>query len=275
MSFLSISTWSLHRKIGPLRRHVWDEDEKKICVDIENQPEHIELEALPAILADKGFKAVEICHFHFPSTEPAYLEVLRQACERSYLTIHTLLVDYGDLSSTDESRIRADMAFIKEWIEVAYAVGAKYVRVIAGKSEPTDGAALRRVSQHLNELVIYAQPFNIGIITENFQALTSEADNCLYLVQQSIEQVKLITDFGNFNGPSKYNDLAKTLPYSVSVHAKPDFDVNGIPDQTEFEKCLDILNDQSYNGPITLIYDGPGDMWSGIARVRKIVEPFL
>src|SRR5690625_6923520 len=77
MSYLSISTWSLHRKLGPLRWHIWDEAEKKIRVDIENQPEHIELEALPTILADKGFKAVEICHFHFPSTDPAYLQDLR------------------------------------------------------------------------------------------------------------------------------------------------------------------------------------------------------
>jgi len=136
MSYLSISTWSLHRKLGPLRWHIWDEAEKKIRVDIENQPEHIELEALPTILADKGFKAVEICHFHFPSTDPAYLQVLREACQQACLTIHTLLVDYSDLSSPDESRIQADMTFIKEWIEVAYAVGATYVRVIAGKSEP-------------------------------------------------------------------------------------------------------------------------------------------
>lgn len=275
MSYLSISTWSLHRKLGPLCWHVWDESEKKIRVDIENQPEHIKLVELPAILASKGFKAVEICHFHFPKTDLTYLKTLQQACQQAHLTMHTLLVDYGDLSSSDDSRIQADMAFIKQWIDVAHAVGAKYVRVIAGKSDPTDGAALKRVSQYLSELVAYAQPLDVGIITENFQALTSNAENCLYLVQQSNEQVKFITDFGNFNGPSKYNELAKILPYSVSVHAKAQFDTNGMPNQAEFEKCLHVLNDQHYDGPITLIYDGPGDMWLGIERVRKIVEPFL
>lgn len=113
------------------------------------------------------------------------------------------------------------------------------------------------------------------MVTENFRTLTSKVDNCIHLIDHSNQKVRLITDFGNFSGSTKYEDLEKTLPYSDSVHAKANFDVDGMPDKEEFKKCLDLLSKVNYNGPITLIYDGPGDMWEGINRVRKIVESYL
>ncbi len=50
---------------------------------------------------------------------------------------------------------------------------------------------------------------------------------------------------------------------------------DGIPDKEEFRRCLDLLKQANYNGPIVIIYDGPGDMWEGIERVKKIVEAYL
>ena len=85
----------------------------------------------------------------------------------------------------------------------------------------------------------------------------------------------MITDFGNFKGSAKYEELATILPYSKSIHAKAHFDADGIPDEEEFRKCLELLPQANYDGPISLIYDGPGDMWEGIDRVRKIVEDYL
>ncbi|MBS4177356.1 sugar phosphate isomerase/epimerase family protein [Lederbergia citrea] len=275
MSYLSLSTWSLHRNLGPLHWTVWDEGEKKHRVQIEPQPETVKLVDLPAVLASKGFKAFEICHFHFPNTESDYLQALRSACKEANIKLHTLLIDYGDLTTDDEVRRDADMQFIKEWIDIAGAVGAERVRVIAGDADPGDEEALARSSHYLNELVEYGKTKGVGIITENFRSLTSTADNCLEIVRSSNEQIGLTTDFGNFGGPTKYEEIAKILPYSESVHAKANFDSEGLPDEEEFRKCLDLLAPANYDGSLTLIYDGPGDMWEGIDRVRKIVETYL
>lgn len=275
MSYLSISTWSLHRELGPLHWNVWNGDEKKIQVRTEEQPENIKLVDLPATLDAQGFGAVEICHFHFQRTDRAYLEQLKSAFAMTDIEFHTLLIDYGDISSPDEIRRSADVNFIKKWIRIASIVGAKRVRVITGKANPEDREALVRVSNHLNELADYAKSFGVHVNTENFQALTSDVENCIYLIEHSQHHLKLITDFGNFSGVTKYDDLEKILPYSDSIHAKAQFDDRGIPNGQEFRKCLDLLSKVKYNGPITLIYDGPGDMWAGINRVRKIVESYL
>ena len=154
-------------------------------------------------------------------------------------------------------------------------MGAERVRVIGGDSDPEDQEALTRSSRHLNELVEYAENVGVRIVTENFRSLTSTAANCIQLYRNCEEQIGMIADFGNFGGSTKYEELAMILPYSESVHAKPNFDSDGVPDEDEFRKCLDLLADANYNGPITLVYDGPGDMWEGIDRVRKIAETYL
>lgn len=273
MSHLSISTWSLHRHLGPLRWTIWDEEEKTHKTNIDPQPELTTLLQLPAMLAEKGFKSVEICHFHFPSTEIDYLTQLRNALEEAGISLHTLLLDYGDISSPDDERTNADIELIKQWIDVASEVGAKQIRIIGGDASPDDKSALERSSHHLQELVNYAKDRHVRIVTENFRSLTSTAANCIQLVKES--DVGLTADFGNFTGEEKYEELAAILPFSTSVHAKPHYDSEGIPDEAELRRCLDLLAPANYNGPINIIYDGPGDMWEGIQRVQKIVENYL
>ncbi|MBS4199876.1 sugar phosphate isomerase/epimerase [Bacillus sp. FJAT-49732] len=275
MSYLSISTWSLHRNLGPLNWTVWDDEKKSHMVQVEPQPETTTLLELPAILASKGFEAIEICHFNFPRTDPDYLQELKMACNEAGITFNTLLLDYGDITSDDEIRRNADIHLIKKWIDIASVAGARQIRIIAGDASPDNDVALERSSEILNNLIEYANKLDVRIITENFHSLTSTADNCIQLVKNTNEELGLIADFGNFKGETKYKEIEKLLPYSQSVHAKPEMDSEGIPDEDEFRNSLELLVATNYNGPINLIYDGPGDMWEGIERVRKVVESYI
>jgi len=265
----------LHRNLGPLNWTTWNDEQKSHVVQVESQPELTNLLELPSILASKGFKAIEICHFNFPSTDPDYLQKLKNACTEANISFNTLLLDYGDITSDDEVRRNADINLIKKWIEIASKTGAKHIRIIAGDSSPNNEAALERSSDILNNLIEFAKGLGVRIITENFHSLTSTADNCIRLVKNCNEELGLIADFGNFKGEMKYEEIENILPFSQSVHAKPEMDSEGIPDEDEFRKCLDRLVATNYNGPINIIYDGPGDMWEGIERVKKIVESYL
>ncbi|NOU97750.1 TIM barrel protein [Paenibacillus sp. LMG 31456] len=275
MSYLSISTWSLHRLLGPLRWTEWDANSLAHTTRIQEQPEALTLLELPVEAARRGYKAIEVCHFHFPSKEAAYLAQLREAFSAAGISFDTLLLDYGDLTAVDVIRREADFNLIRSWIDIAAAAGAKQIRVIAGDAQPADEEAIRRSAEALSELADYASTQGVRVITENFRALTSTAESCLKIVEQAGAQVGLITDFGNFKLPSKYEEFAMTLPYSVSVHAKAQYDENGIPDETEFVSCLDTLKAADYKGAVVLIYDGPGDMWEGLERIRAIVQPYL
>ncbi|MFC5448557.1 sugar phosphate isomerase/epimerase family protein [Paenibacillus aestuarii] len=275
MPFLSLTSWSLHRNLGPLRWTRWDERNRSQITVAQEQPELIKLLELPAIVANKGFKSLEICEFHFPDTSEGYLQKLRESFAEAGVRFYTLLIEYGDISSPDAARRQSDIDWIKGWIDIAARAGAERVRVIAGDAEPGDEQALQRSADALRELSKYADTVGVRVVTENFHLLTSVADNCLALLSACGEQLGLTSDFGNFKGDGKYSELAKTIPLSESIHAKAQTDADGIPEESDFIRCLQIAKEAGYEGPITLVYDGPGDMWAGIERVRRLAAPYL
>ncbi len=275
MSYLSVSTWSLHRLLGPLHWTIWDAEASTHRTNVQDQPQLLTLLNLPGEAAKRGYQAVEVCHFHFPSTETAYLEQLRQAFSDAGVSLDTLLLDYGDLTATDEVRLAADRSLYRQWIDIASLCGAKQIRLIAGEAQPADDTATRRSAAALSELAKYAASRNVRVITENFKQLTSTGENCLKLLALTGDAVDMITDFGNFSEPAKYEEIAMTVPYSVSVHAKAAYDGSGFPDEAEFIRCLESVAATDYDGAFVLIYDGPGDMWEGLDRIKHIVEPYI
>lgn len=272
MSYLSLSTWSLHRNLGPLRWTVWNEETGAQDTSVQEQPLLHTLLELPAEAAKRGYQAVEVCHFHFPSTEPAYLAQVKQAFEQAGLSFDTLLLDYGDLTSSDPRRAEADLAYIRQWIDTASLSGAKQIRVVAGEAPPTDNEAISLSAARLSKLAEYGRTVGVTVITENFKALTSTGASSMKLLGEWGEHAATITDFGNFRGALKYEEIAQTTPFSVSVHVKPQYDANGYPDEAELRQCLDSVSSAGFNGAYVLIYDGPGDMWEGLERVKKLVS---
>lgn len=275
MSYLSLTSWSLHRSLGPLQMNRWDTSLQRVVTDSVAQPTVTPLTDLPNVMASHGIGALDICHFHFPDTSPAYLAALRESLAQAGVTFDTLLIDYGDISSSDSARRTSDVAFIESWIDVAQKVGAKRVRVVAGEAPAEDRAALVRSAEALAHLIAYADARGVGVITENFRALSATADNCLYLVNACHQKLGLIADFGNCKAANKLAELTRILPAAVEVHAKGQYDAYGMPDAPELRSCLSLLAAADFNGPITLVYDGPGDEWAGIGRVQAIVEEYL
>ncbi|MCA0754348.1 sugar phosphate isomerase/epimerase [Paenibacillus sp. N4] len=275
MAYLSVSTWSLHRLLGPQRLTVWDAESSTHQLSIQDQPQRHTLLELPNEAASRGYQALEICHFHFPATDNDYLEQLKHSFETAGISFDTLLLDYGDLTEPDEQKRMADTAYIRSWIDVAALAGAKQIRIIAGEASPTDHAAIRQAASALKELAAYASPKGVRVITENFKPLTSTAASSLMLLETAGPEVGFITDFGNYRGPGKVEEIASTAGRSVSIHCKPNYDENGYPDADTFLSYLTEVQNTGYNGSYVLIYDGPGDMWEGLERIKTLVVPFI
>lgn len=277
MPYLSLTTWSLHRNLGPLRWTRWDEEKKGTqSTDINVQPETISLLELPAYIADKGYRSLDICHFQIPDTSEDYLRQLRSSLEETGIRLYTLLIDYGDISSENPARRKSDIEWMMQWIDIAALAGAERVRIIAGDADPANRTALARSIESLRFLCDYASGKGVRIVTENFRPLSSSADNCLALLDACGDRLGLIADFGNFKGPQKkYEELQKIVPRSESIHAKALTDMQGLPDREEFLECMEIVKQSGFEGPITIVYDGPHDMWEGIERVKELATPFL
>lgn len=164
---------------------------------------------------------------------------------------------------------------MRHWIDAAALGGARQIRIVAGEAHGSDNTALAQSAKYLLELAAYAKGKRVSVITENFKALTATGDHCRELARLTGSEVRWITDFGNFSGARKYDELDIILPLSVSVHVKAQYDEKGMPDRPEFERCLDRAIASGFDGAYVLIYDGPGDMWEGLARIKTIVETRL
>ena len=249
---LGVSTWSLHQSLSsgtPL-------------LDI------------PAQVAAHGLSKLEVCHFHFPSTDTEYLTRFRAAVADSGVEFYTLLIDEGDLTHPDLAERQKAVVSMCRWIDVASECGAARVRVGAGNAAPTPENLQRSVSG-LEEVCRYAKNAGVGIVTENWHALLDHPEEVISLLASLHGELGLKMDFGNWGGVRKYDDLAKIAPLAVCTHAKAAFVAPGKMDETDFARCLAICQKAEFTGPHILIFSDPGDEWAALDLLRDFIVSTL
>lgn len=262
----TVSTWSLHRTLG---RFVGPDSATLggPFMDSAAEPNGVALLDLPRQLQAHGYEAVQIVHFHLPSTDPAYLAQLRAALSDAGIELDTLLIDDGDL--TDPVNADRTEAWISDWLDVAVALGATRARVVAGQTEPTP----ERLQESAHRLVRLAEAHpGVRIVTENWKSLLPDGATVQELLRQTGDPVGLLIDLGNWSGVDKFDELALIAPIAETCHAKCRF-IDGTPDTEDFRHGLQVLKDAGYDGPLALIYDGSDDdEWAQLDVEQEIVR---
>ncbi len=263
---LAVSTWSVHRALG-LTYQQSPENSSGIA-EASFVPGTCRLIDLPRELQRHGYARVEICHFHLASREPAYLADIRNAFAAGGVTIQTLLIDDGDLTHP-EQRAR-DLDWIASWVEAAAVLGAANARVIAGKSKPTEDNLAMSV-EGLRRLGRLGKARGIRVVTENWFDLTATPRAVGFILDALDGEVGFLADMGNWQGPTKYQDLRAIYARAEFSHTKAHFH-GEMMDQVDFEASLQAAIAASYAGPHTLVFEGEGDEWAGLATERAVVE---
>jgi hypothetical protein len=111
-------------------------------------------------------------------------------------------------------------------------------------------------------------------MTENWYATLSRPEYVLQMLEALEGDLGLCVDFGNWSGPTKYEDLDAIMPHARSCHTKARFE-NGELERADFIRCLDLAKQHNFGGPHTLIYDSGGDEWQGLAAEKAIVSEYL
>ena len=267
---LSVSTWSLHRQLGP---SWWDSPENPEKGYGEPWgPGELTLLELPARLADVGIHTLEICHFHLKQLDDAWLEQVRASLDDAGVSLFSLLIDDGDISSPQHQA--RDMAWIEGWLAVAGKLGADCARVIGGKT--LDDGAVARSRDALASLADTAARHDVRLMTENWFDVTGTPERVCELLEPLRDQVGLCVDFGNWKGADKYDDFAQVMTYAESTHAKCSFTSPLQPDAADYERCLQVCDAGGFSGPYTLIYEGPDDdEWAALRLEADMVRPWL
>jgi sugar phosphate isomerase/epimerase len=253
MRKLAISTWSLD---GLLRSGV-------------------PLLEIPSQLAEHGITALEICHFHLPTTDLEYLQALREALRAAEIELYRLLIDTGDIAAPDPSQRAADIQTIEGWIDTAAALGAGGVRISAGRQLPIPEV----VDQSARQLQAFAQRATaqgLRTHTENWQATAQEPAALLTILDQCSNQVELCADIGNAEATAdKYVTLAQLLPRASSIHFKARYAPDGSIITDDLQRCFELIEQAQFDGVITLIYERRQHEWAGVDQLRDALGPLL
>jgi sugar phosphate isomerase/epimerase len=278
MPSLAVSSWSIRHALGPMYPGL-DLTPGERELDDRFGPGALTLREFPDAARAAGIDSLDICHFHFPRTDRAYLREFRDRMAAADVRLLTLLIDEGDISAADPSVRERDLVRIREWIDIAALLGARYARVVAGEREADpDGAAIRCSAEGLSALARHAHSRSVGLLTENWRALSMSSDDLLAILDATGGAVGLCADFGNYKGADKYQALAAILPRATTIHAhataawvRPD-----ATDTGDLRRCLDLAQAAGFAGAYVLIFDGadPAEEWTGIGRMAAIVREY-
>jgi hypothetical protein len=249
---LAVSSWSLHRALGQTFDNRPDYDVRAVAEPTYGEG-RMSLLDMPRAVAAIGIDRIEVCSFHIPDRDPGYAAAFRAALDDAGVTLQTLLIEHGDITSP-ETRER-DLAWIESWIDTAALFGAEQARVIAGRSKPKR-AALDRSIAGLTRLGQYGDARGVRVVTENWFELLPGPEEVRYLFDRLDDTVGLNGDFGNWSGETKYQDLEAIFDLATCCHAKADFS-GGVLHAEDYGRCLDATIAAGFRGPYTLIYDGP------------------
>lgn len=265
---LALSTWSLHREIGISFPDAPGSPGDGFAQQTWASP-NISLLEVPDLAARRGITRLEICSFHLNRTDSGFLDAVKEALADAGVALQALLIDDGDI--THPIHGRRDTEWIGQWVDVAAQLGAESARIIAGKQPPSDDV-LRRSIAALAELATRADGEGVRITTENWFDTTPTPREVHAILDALDGKVGLLADFGNWSGPGKYDDLASILGRAEYCHAKCSFAAGMVMDRDDYGRCLSAAQKAGYDGPFTLIYEGPDNReWEGIEMERDAV----
>ncbi len=162
------------------------------------------------------------------------------------------------------------------WIEIAVALGAENMRVIAGKSQPTD-EALTRAEKHLRWLAERIAGTGIRLVIENWFSLLPGPVEVNRVLDALDGKLGLNGDFGNWKRRGQIRRSGQDHAGRAELcHAKAHYSETGL-DTEDYVRCVELSNAAGYKGPFTLIYDSPfyADEWSGILEERNCIASVL
>lgn len=260
----AVHTWSLFRTLGRLVAPG--------SMPSGSMPEGgsggLDLLDLPAELSRHGYTSAQLCHFYLRSRSDDHLGEVRDSFASAGVEIECLLIDDGDL--TDPVRGDEQQQWISGWLEAAETLGVARARVVAGQQPPTP-ATLRHSAGRLSELA--DQHREIRVVTENWHALLHDAESVNAVLDATEGRVGFLIDLGNWKGPGKYAELAAVASRAETCQAKVTTDDRGAIDEQDYRRCLTVLRDAGYTGPLAMVYDGPDpDEWGHLDQAHRTVS---
>jgi sugar phosphate isomerase/epimerase len=252
-------------------------------------PEHksgnptIELKDFAAHVAEK-FKVhrIEPWSEHFPFTDAKYLAEFRAAVERAHASIVDIAVDGEDSPYAADPAVREQaIAFRKQWIDVAVAIGSPSVRtnIPPAKDAKPD---VDRLAESLRPIVEYASRKNVVVHLENDNPVSEDPFFLVQVVQKvNSPWLRALPDFGNtVNARDEdyaYRAIDAMFAYAYGICHVKNGEVNqqGKATHVDLARTFGILKGRGYKGFCSIEYDAPGDPYKPTTELVEQTVHYL
>lgn len=216
---------------------------------------------MPAVCESLGVKTIELVSTFFASQNAKYLNELRTAIQDQGLRVRNIAVDMGNIANPDEAARRTDLEALKQWFDVARAVGSEAIRINSGPASPDDREAIDRISEGYRELAAEAAHAEVYLLIENHGGASADPKNIqTFLDRAHSPWFRTCPDTSNFVGNTWEEGMRIMAPGAYSCHVKV-FDYrqdgqqswtgrDGQPHTYDLKRCLQILNEANYQGPL-------------------------
>ena len=225
------------------------------------------------VSAKFNIKKIEPWSAHFRSLEKAYLEELRDAVAQAHGAIVNIAVD-GEHSpyAADAAEREKAVAFSKQWIDAAAAVGSPSVRtnIPPAKNSQPD---VERTAKSLRLVAEYGAAKNIVVNLENDNP-ASEDPFFLVKVIENVNSAWLhaLPDFANtlaaFEEEYAYRGIDAMFGKAYNISHVKETEVGDGKDKiahVDLPRTFAIARKHGYKGYFSMEWDSPGDPYAGTA----------
>jgi len=216
--------------------------------------------------ADSCFEGVDLTGYYFkgypqvPSDE--YLFQIKRKAFRLGIEISGTGVR-NDFTIADKIKREQEVALVKNWIEVAAKIGAPVIRIFAG-SQKNVGITAEQVTEwmlkDIQTCVDYGKQHGIIIGLQNHNDFIQTAGQVIQIIEAiNSEWLGLILDTGSYRVLNPYEEIARSVKYTVNWQIKENVFINGAEKETDMDKLLGIIKSSGYKGYLPIETLGEGD----------------
>ena len=213
-----------------------------------------------------GFEGVDITGYYFkgyplvPHDEYIY-QIKRKAIQLGLEISGTGV--RNDFTIADNIKRDREVVLVKKWIEVAAKIGAPVIRIFAGNQKNT-GISKEQVTEWmLNDIqtcVDYGKQHGVIIGLQNHNDFIQTAGQVIKIIEAiNSEWLGLILDTGSYRELDPYEEIAKSIKYTVNWQIKEKVFINGTEKETDMDKLMWIIKSSGYKGYLPIETLGEGD----------------
>ena len=214
-----------------------------------------------------GLDGVELTLYWLPSEEPAYFRKLKRLALSRGLPMSCAGISTNFCNPDPPEREKA-VRSVEKGLNIAQELSAPCLRVFAGYVPEgyTVAEATEWTVQSLRKCAHVAENIGIVVAVENHGGVTAKADNVIRIVERvDSPWVRLNLDLGNYR-ESTYEEIGKTVPYAVHLHAKVSVARDG---KLDYRKIKAILERGGYNGFLSIEYEEKEDSKTGVPEFAR------